>query len=301
MTGFRRYAVVLTVIVNINVVWKVQSLSAILSKWSPSCVTLQGVSQKYPDTFWRKLTSSVPRRTFALENVSLVFDSSGLTLLLGESSSGKSTILRLILGSERPVSGIVTLSNEDDDESSASTSINPARPVCLDTRPAYGQNEVVEDIWNKAILVPVSNKENSHLHCRILIRDLSTLLKLPRQAKIMDLSMSEVYLCRLGEACLQSMLSPAPSNKNPSTTTTTNLHGLPAPILLLDEWLDTETSVVVQKVQASLNELARNGAVVICVTHKPHLFGKNTNNDQESNKLLRCITLSRGKVLSTTA
>jgi energy-coupling factor transporter ATP-binding protein EcfA2 len=317
MGGIRWYRAVLTIVLPIHfVVWEVQSLSLVPDTkcyWSPSCVTLQGVSQSYPDSFWRKLTSSVPRRTYALENASLVFDP-GMSLLLGESSSGKSTILRLVLGSERPSSGTVVLSNNAAD----ATVVASARPVCLDTRPSYGQNEVVEDIWNKAI--PPSRCSSSG---GLLVADLSKLLKLPLHSKILELSMSEVYLCRIGEACLQSMLlgidddrdrrrkkndmeeeeeessSPTTVTTNPEEESVRLLLLVPAPILLLDEWLDTETSVVVQKVQSSLNELARNGAVIVCVTHKPHLFSRNTNQEQDNEVVRRIVTLSRGKVVST--
>jgi energy-coupling factor transporter ATP-binding protein EcfA2 len=305
-------------------------------KWSPSRVSLQDVSQSYPDSFWRKLTSSAPRRTFALENVSLDFDPSSssssdgrmMTLLSGESSSGKSTILRLVMGSERPISGTVRISSNNNNNNNNDAEGSIARPVCLDTKPSYGQNEVVEDIWNnnKALWscwgTESSSSSNSNSSSdRPLVDALSRLLKVPLQAKILDLSMSEVYLCRIGEACLQSMLMGrgeeedrglvGTTKKEKKSTDDVLLEGtpeesalptvvvplFPAPILLLDEWLDTETSVVVQNVQSSLNELAKKGAVVICVTHKPHLFLKGGENGEVP--CYSSITLSRGKVLST--
>jgi hypothetical protein len=48
-------------------------------------------------------------------------------------------------------------------------------------------------------------------------------------------------------------------------------YSFPAPILLLDGWMDTETSTVVQKGQPSLHRLGKRGAVVISVMHKPNL------------------------------
>ena len=45
---------------------------------------------------------------------------------------------------------------------------------------------------------------------------------------------------------------------------------VPAPLLLLDEWLDKETSGVIQSVQDALVRLVdATGAVVISITHKP--------------------------------
>jgi ABC-type polysaccharide/polyol phosphate transport system ATPase subunit len=60
---------------------------------------------------------------------------------------------------------------------------------------------------------------------------------------------------------------------------------------LLDEWMDTETSTVVQKVQPSLQRLVERGAVVISVTHKPNLYHLVDGG-------MRRITLCRGSILS---
>ena len=37
--------------------------------WCPSSITFDQVSKQYPETLWRKLTSSVPRRQYALQNI----------------------------------------------------------------------------------------------------------------------------------------------------------------------------------------------------------------------------------------
>lgn len=257
-----------------------------VSNWSPSLVALHGVSQSYPDSFWRTLTSSVPRREFALNEVSLVFQPSHINLLLGESSSGKSTILRLIMGWENPVSGTM-------DVSSQNATIWRPRPVYLDSRPLYSQNAVVEDIWKKAFSKGGEQVVVDEKRC---LDQLSKLLGVPTASKTGDLPTSKVYLCRLGEACLESMVmnfeSPMNGIPSPLVQVKSDNIRLPSPILLLDEWLDNETSTVVRKVQDALEGLAQNGAVIICVTHKPHLFSVESG-------LLSRVTLSRGKVLSS--
>ncbi len=288
MRNMRWYTILLCTFTQVTPIWQVRA--SLISKWSPTRVTLESVSQSYPESFWRKMTSSVPRRKCALDNVSLVFDAESVTLLVGESSAGKSTILRLITGNERPTLGQVKISN-------LGTTLTVARPISLDSRPSYRQNEVVEAIWTKAI-PPISTIADSSSNAMEYLRDLSDVLKLPLQSKIMDLSMSEVYLCRLGEACLESTTDHANSSNGKSIVSMPTIMDedtlapqLPAPILLLDEWLDNETSTVVQRVLASLEDLADFGAVVVCVTHKLHLFG---------NGKFRRITLSRGKVLPLT-
>jgi ABC-type multidrug transport system ATPase subunit len=256
----------------------VSSFPAVM--WHPSRVALKEASQSYPDSIWRKFTSSVPRREFAIENLSLTLESEVL-MLLGASSSGKSTILRLVLGSEEPVSGSVRMSTTD-------PSVPAARPILLDERPVYSnQQRTVESIWTDSIESPLAK---SYELAGELLHELSHLFALPLDQKASELSPSETYRCRLAEACLQSMLHPQQSKSFDNETLV-----VPAPILLLDEWMDTETSTVVQNVQPSLQQLANRGAVVVCVTHKPQLY---KTDDYEQR--MRRITLSRGTILSMT-
>ena len=63
--------------------------------------------------------------------------------------------------------------------------------------------------------------------------------------------------------------------------------GVSSPILLLDEWMDLETSSIVHRVEESICNLTSQGAVVLCVTHNPQLFLK----------AHRSITLCRGEIL----
>jgi ABC-type nitrate/sulfonate/bicarbonate transport system ATPase subunit len=96
--------------------------------WAPSSVSLEKVSQSYSSSAWRRLTSSVPRREFAVEKLSLSIASEFL-MLVGASSTGKSTVLRLILG-EEPVAGKVRFTTSD-------PGVSPDLPVLLDERPPF--------------------------------------------------------------------------------------------------------------------------------------------------------------------
>lgn len=258
-------------------------LPLIVSAWCSCCIELSGVSQSFPDTLWRKLTSSVPRREKAIDNLSLLLESE-FCLLVGASSSGKSTLLKLICGSLVPTLGTVTISTRTQRESQAKTNINiAALPVLLDERPVYGNQRTVESILTEPILSSgLPESSSSELRDDLLdIFRLSLLL----EKKALDLSPSERYRCRLAEACLQSMLS----HSEPFSS-----ESLPAPILLLDEWMDTETSTVIQNVQPSLETLAERGGVVVSVTHKPHLYQTQTASN------IRHITLNRGAILPFT-
>jgi ABC-type siderophore export system fused ATPase/permease subunit len=125
----------------------------------------------------------------------------------------------------------------------------------------------------------------------LLLDEVLDIFGLLLHQKALELSPSETYRCRLAEACLQSMLHSSISSTDSSPPQQKETVLLPAPILLLDEWMDTETSTVVQNVQPSLQTLVERGAVIISVTHKPHLYP--TTNEQR----MRRITLSRGAIL----
>jgi ABC-type ATPase involved in cell division len=282
----RLSCVLAIVFIRLLLFWMVQVASmTIPPPWTPSTVKLHGVSHAYPDSFWRKMTSSVPRRKFSLEDVTWTFDSNHLHLLTGVSSSGKSTILRLIASTEDPVAGrlcVSTIANDDDTESYRSDDQH-ARPVILDTRPSYRESDSIADIWRGRQRVRSQDDDD------IYHEFLSTLLQLPLQSKVSELSTSQVYMCRLGEACLDSSIVVDVRNVLADEEPTMSM--LPAPILLLDEWLDAETTTVVQSIQKALQTLMGAGAVVICVTHKPERF--------DTRNLCR-IALSQGKVISTT-
>jgi hypothetical protein len=172
--------------------------------------------------------------------------------------------------------------------STTDPSVPEARPILLDERPLYNnQHRTVKSICTDSIESPFPKASEL---AGELLHELSDLFALPLDQKASELSPSETYLCRLAEACLQSMLHPQQSNSFENETLV-----VPAPILLLDKWMKTETSTVVQKVQPSLHQLVDRGAVVVCVTHKPQLC---KTDDYEQR--MRRITLSRGTILSMT-
>jgi hypothetical protein len=101
-----------------------------------------------------------------------------------------------------------------------------------------------------------------------------------------QLSTSDDYKFEILLACIESMLRNARQNDLPSGE---SLTPLPSPLLLLDEWLDKETSQVVTRLQDCLNSLARSGAVVCVVTHKPERW----NLDQ-----VNWLKIHKGKLLN---
>ena len=271
------YYILLVLVECISLVEIRVSLALSPLQWHPVRIQFDDVAQAYPETLWRRLTSSVPRREFAIQNVSLTFDSSGINMLLGSSSAGKSTILRLIRGTESPVSGDISIAAEG----STTSVLFPSTEITsyLDSRPSYAINDSVQGVWKRCL--------SSQLDEELLV-DMSSILEVPLAATMDSLSQSQVYLCRLGEACLQSITATAQRDSAESEETCNYI----APILLIDEWLDTEASAVVQNVQKGLQALVDRGAVVICITHRPQLFQKSPG--------MRQITLSQGRMVSVT-
>lgn len=224
----------------------------------PSKVSFDKVSQSYPETWFRTLFSSVPRREFALEDFSFEF-TNGFWVVIGASSSGKSTILRLLSGQEEPVSGEIVF---DADTGGTST-------------PVYLQQEKLKaSSWKQLD----NNNEMSSYLAQLVNIDLT---KPPSTT-------SDLYKYELVRASLESISSTAAAETDEPTTTTTTK----GPILLLDEWMDLETSDTVHKVESAIVELVQKaGAVVVCVTHKPNLFAS----QQQHQSVLMC----RGKLLKS--
>lgn len=251
----------------------------------PSRIEFHHVSQRFPLTLQRRLFSSVPYREWALRDVNFVLESEML-LLTGASSSGKSTILRTILqhgdGDRQPTSGSVHIRSVGDDNGIV------ARPIYLDQKPPLERcrsvSRVLMDTAGGQIFKP-PDKLLQHL-----INDLLDCVDLDCRSDQTptDLSPSEQYRLELARACLTGMLS----NQREERQSEPDSFVLPAPILLLDEWLDKETSVVVQSVQTSIERLVQQlGAVVLVVTHKPERWNK-------SSEACSHMTLSGGKILS---
>ena len=217
---------------------------------NPSRVCFRDVSQSYEETLLRRMFSSIPRREFALNNVSFEVESGSFLVILGASSSGKSSILRLIHGIEKPVSGNILLE-------STST------PVYLDRKPEYMSNDsqTIETILRERFE-----------DCKFGV-SICDLIALDMKKKLSDLTPSEAFKFGLFEACMKSI----------------SVHEPCAPILLLDELMDLETSTVVHKVEKAMIELTESlGAIILFVTHKPHLLRSSHE----------CMTMCRGEILS---
>lgn len=293
----------------------------------PHTVALKDVTHDYPDSMWRRLTSSVPRRSQALSDVSLEFPSSEFCLLTGPSDSGKSTIFRLLQGIEQPsISGSV--------EMDASSLESPKRFSVSSEGPTAAISEVAVAVKGGPILPPSCVALPVILDERPML-DPSTspvqyFLRQPgsrgtteaivnvlfhvlgatdwMETIISELSQSQLYIVELVEASLQSMThSAAPPRHHPeqqtkesSSSTCNNRRSLqtyPAPILLLDEWLDKETSSVIQRVQATLQRFCHaTGAVVVCSTHVPDRFSPRHDDSSTS---YRHVELQSGRVLAS--
>jgi len=268
-------------------------------EWIPTRVEFEGVYRSYgPPTMWRKLTSSVPRREFALEDVSLAFgktdtncsnkNEEAVCLLLGASSSGKSTIFRSLLEAAHV--------NEKDKEFGRAenkgrveikSKIN-AKPILLDDRgevntSSGSQKTTLKEAWSECameILETTSKNEANDLVVSLVNFLADEIFDLHPDALLVDLTPSEKYRFCLGKACIESSFGAALS------------YALPGPIILLDEWMDVETSAVVRKVQPSLHKIVYDlNGVVLSITHKPELYASTLGT-------IRRITLSGGKLLS---
>jgi energy-coupling factor transporter ATP-binding protein EcfA2 len=311
----------------------------VIINWCPSSITFHQVSKQYPVTLWRKLTSSVPRRPYALQNVTfhLFHDDDGddddetkhtsntiprsIVLLVGASSSGKSTVLKLIQGVESPDDGTVRIQSTG---ASSSSSSLKATPILLDDREPLTSSSTrtttigdmlrgcMESLVPDCYVVHSSNIDVGSLTEQILDQ-LSAVMNLSLNQSIASVSPSEYYRTRLAKACLQSSLMQLPKFTTPNAVVDDDERpvvtvNLPGPVLLLDEWLDKETGTVIQNVMSPscrtrlVNEL---GGIVICVTHKPSLFSpSSTGRDQQQQQqqqqqqMTTTIALSGGKILS---
>ena len=284
--------------------------------WCPSSIHINQIYKQYPATLWRKLTSSVPRREFALKNVTLHIENDptrmqnnemiipqSIVLLVGASSSGKSTILKMVSGEEEPDRGSVDITSSSSTDCAAHTAI----PILLDDRDPFSRTnniKTVGDLLTDCITSLLKGDDEPTISSRttmqLLLEQLADILNVHLDQSLQNISPSEYYRIRLARACLESSLSNVSSSCD---ETEIQLHRLPGPIVLLDEWMDIETRQVIQNVMNPcwsriVDEL---GGIVICVTHKPNLFstapsGQQHNRDNDPS--IRQIAMSGGKVLS---
>ena len=258
----------------------------------PSRIEFCQVSQHFPLTLQRRLFSSVPYREWALHNVSFTVESE-LLLLLGASSSGKTTILQMILhGHDRqPTTGSVALSSRGRCGTTGERIC--AAPIYLDQRPPLERSKsisrvIMGDDRDFLSKIPASLLQRLTEELLIHVDLTSRANQTPA-----ELSPSEQYRVELARASLRSMLSRCgPFSDSGDDDEPSVLRCLPAPILLLDEWLDKETSLVVRTVQASMERLVKHfGAVILVVSHKPERWDMSTGTCSH-------IRLSIGKIMS---
>jgi energy-coupling factor transporter ATP-binding protein EcfA2 len=296
---------------------------------------MKNVSHAYPQTLWRRLTSSVPRRMFSLQNISCTFSAQRnpdtvvqttdsllvthgfLVLLLGASSSGKSTLLKLIHGTELPNEGTIqiissSINNRSQELSSSSSSstghiccrLHSSKPILLNDRDPLPQQQrqitirdhLVNTIHQALRYDSIDNNDNHIDNTRLLSSFQDALLiqmtdivgsSLFFEKQLTSLTPSEYYRFRLIQASLESSLNNIDLNKFSDIA---GLWSLPGPILLLDEWMDTETSLVTSKVVPLLEAMVESlGAVILSASHKPKLY-------KEALQLIK-ITLNAGKIL----
>jgi energy-coupling factor transporter ATP-binding protein EcfA2 len=281
--------------------------AALSVQYVPCTLRLDQVTVSYPANPWRRLTSAVPYREWAL-NVSFAAQSSDLVLITGDSSSGKSTLLQLIAANAstvpsftsiklQPTSGTVSIAkmeaataitgsnsthhspcfvgtpvylNEKPTLRSTGKSSATVETILLDTvRQCYCKSVATRavidrgggdgGVWkvhdNNAVTAVLADL----MECVGLVTqssDISNCRDLVWTKTPVQLTVSELYRLALVQACLQSIARWLPYHYG-GHDCDDRFIALPSPILLLDEWLDTEPSVVVHSVQEALARLCR--------------------------------------------
>ena len=293
-------------------------------QFAPSQIILDQVSLQYPVTLARKLFSSVPHRDYAVDHVSCQFCAEAV-LLQGASSSGKSALMEIILRANHhpkkstpkysgTFSGRVVVDSkaninhrEDDSKGGPNARdgiiIKSAVPILLAEKPPYDNTQTVQALLEQEARHCISCLEPSDEDVPALVAAIVAAFgrlahldnedlrcsKTPAQ-----LSPSENFRLGLAEACLQSSVTHMRKTTS-SSTPATKTYTLPAPIILLDEWLDFETSSISSKVEEAVLKLVQEtGAVVICATHKPNLWKNLMATTPHTTQMIMC----RGSILT---
>ena len=266
----------------------------------PSCIDAVDTTLKYPVSIMSRLFSSVPKRQFAVERINISFghvidylspslvddnDDDGIILLVGRSASGKSSLLRLLAGMEKPTDGRIIVGGL-------------ARPVILDCKPDFDDSLNVMDrivqvgvdaaIQTQKIgLQNISTTRGDLTLFQKLAQDIVSLMMLSNEqllAMPSELCPSIQYLFGIACACMTSMALQC--TYDPIRVRD---DGIYYPIILMDELFDAEHPSIAENCGKGILNLVRAGGVVISATHRPGHFG---------GMACRTITLSGGKVLA---
>lgn len=272
----------------------------------------QSVTQIYPVTIISKLFSSVPKREYAIQNIDLIFSGDGtdmdnrssFNLLVGRSASGKTTILRSLSGTEPPASGKVMLNGIDlypssiEDENKDRLLTIP-KPIMLHSKPDCFDKKI--SVMEKIIAAAPEQSElldEEKDIIKLVAREYSRMVNLSSdetKGPPSELSPSGQYLFGIAISCMESSFSALVGHSFKNCTNYSNATvgkaeiQVPCPVLLLDELLDSETSAVASKVGKGLQNIARQGGIVLAATHRPE-FLKGVAD--------QVITLNGGKILT---
>ena len=182
------------------------------------------------------------------------------------------TILNLVAETIIPTEGNLRILAGD--------SVQPSKAIILDSKPDCfdDKNTVYKRIQNS---MRINDGDISDglvkFYARILTLSDDQLKGSPSQ-----LSPSGQYLFGIACACMESSSVVIDCNQREDEVIIT------APILLLDELLDYETSKVAGVVGKALQNLAREGGLVLMATHRPEYVNAYSN---------RVITMSSGRIL----
>ena len=266
--------------------------------FAPSQISLQQVSLQYPVTLARKLFSPVPRREFAVNNVSCEFGSEAV-LLQGASSSGKSALLKVMAGVDeqhKPTSGSVVITSGEDGQVKSTAS-----PIMLADKPPFDNKQTVQTLLEQEsrqntppTISDVAEANGFSVRAVEAICQLTNLNEAILSQTPAQLSPSENYRIRLAAACLQSSI-PGVIRSAGSNPIDKAKYTLPAPIIFLDEWMDFETRDSSSKVEEALLKLVQEtGAIVVCATHKPNLWKGLVADSKYTTQMTMC----RGEILT---
>jgi hypothetical protein len=296
----------------------------------PSRVNIGNLSVQYPVTWQRILFSSEPRRPYALQNVTLDV-SSQFVFLQGDSQSGKSTLLKAIssaslqspsLGHNAVMTGTIALGNNGLD-----ANVGAVVPVYVDSKPSYGDGSVAQVIQQKQEeLVDCCSRNSRGVREREAVwrvvqevwRQYSNILYSDRgpldlAASLASLPISEVYKLHFLLAAWESSVSggippDGLTGEGPTGVDDASevLVHVPAPIVLLDEWMDTETTETIRLVQDGIEKFTSPatgangvGAVVLCVTHKTERWRLKPALSQalDNQRQASVLTMAYGKIV----